>query len=289
MADQQEPSLPIGASTDRKSANLLPKYYRTESNKKFLSATVDQLTQQGTVKKLNGYIGRQNSKSVKATDIFIEASDTDRQNYQLEPAAVIRDEFDTVTFFKDYLDYINQIKVFNGNVENHERLNQQEFYSWNPHIDWDKFVNFQNYYWLPYGPDPITVQGQQQEIVSTYTVNLVEDGDNFAYVMSPDGLTRNPTLTLFRGQTYKFLINSEENPFSFKTARTADNVNRYTEGVSVNGISNGSITFTVSVNSPDVIFYCSEADANAGGVIHILDIEENTFLDIEADILAYLE
>ena len=285
MSGQQEPSLPVGNNTERKSVNLLPRYYRTDSNKKFLSATVDQLTQPGTVKKVNGYIGRQNSKAVKANDIFVQAADTDRQNYQLEPAAVIKDEFNNVTFLKDYLDYVNQVKVFGGNVENHERLNQQEFYSWYPHIDWDKFVNFQNYYWLPYGPDAISVTGQQQEIVSTYTVSLVNDGDNFAFLMSPDGLTRNPTITLFRGQTYKFEINSPNNPFSFKTARTADDLNRYSTGITNNSIENGTITFTVSVTAPDVIFYCSETDANAGGAIHILDIEENTFLDVEKDIL----
>ena len=44
MADQQEPSLPVGSNTERKSVNLLPRYYRTDSNKKFLSATIDQLT-----------------------------------------------------------------------------------------------------------------------------------------------------------------------------------------------------------------------------------------------------
>lgn len=285
MADQQEPSLPVGNNFARKSVDLLPRYYRTDANKKFLSATVDQLTQKGTVRKLNGFIGRQNSKAVKATDIFVTASDTTRQNYQLEPAAVIKDEFDNITFYKDYLDYINQINVFGGNVDNHERLNQQEFYSWNPHICWDKFVNFQNYYWLPYGPDEIIVAGQIQEIVSTYTVNLVNDGDSISFLLSPDGLTRNPTITLFRGQTYRFEINSPDNPFSFKTARVTDTLFRYSEGVTNNGITNGVLTFTVGLNAPDVLFYCSETDPNAGGAIHILDVEENTFLDVEADIV----
>ena len=143
--DQQEPSLPIGNQTSRSTSDLLPRFYRTDANKKFLSATLDQLTQPGTVKKLNGYIGRQNAKAVKAADIFVTASDQVRQNYQLEPAAVIQDEFESVNFFKDYIDHINQINAFGGDVTNHERLNQQELYSWNPHIDWDKFVNFQNY------------------------------------------------------------------------------------------------------------------------------------------------
>ena len=105
MANQDEPNLPLSNSAERKSADLLPRFYRTESNKKFLSATLDQLTQPGTVKKVTGYIGRQNAKAVKASDVFVSATDTDRQNYQLEPAAVVQDYLGNTTFYKDL--YIN--------------------------------------------------------------------------------------------------------------------------------------------------------------------------------------
>ena len=126
------------------SANLLPKFYQTPSNKKFLQSTIDQLFQPGSLTKVSGYVGRENAKASVGTDLYIEASDKSRQDYQLEPAVTIKDTVGNVTFFKDYIDYINQINVFGGNTDNHARLNKQEFYSWNPHIDWDKFVNFQN-------------------------------------------------------------------------------------------------------------------------------------------------
>ena len=109
------------------SANLLPRYYRTDANKKFLQATVDQLIQPGTVKKINGYIGRQNAKSSNASDIFINAANSTRQHYQLEPGLTIKDDLDNTTFFKDYQDYINQLTVFGANTSNHARLNSQEF------------------------------------------------------------------------------------------------------------------------------------------------------------------
>ena len=56
--DQNESGIPLTSSEGRESANLLPRIFRTDSNKKFLQATLDQLTQPGTVKKVNGYIGR---------------------------------------------------------------------------------------------------------------------------------------------------------------------------------------------------------------------------------------
>ena len=283
--DQNESGLPLSSKDNRDSANLLPRVFRTDSNKKFLQATLDQLTQPGTVKKINGYVGRQSAKAVKADDIFINAADTVRQNYQLEPAAIIKDYLGNTNFYKDYIDHINHIDVLGGNVLNHERLNKQESYSWNPHVNWDKFVNYQQYYWLPYGPTPIEVAGQQRSIESTYTVDAVDEADNYAFLFSPDGLTRNPTLTLYRGQTYTFVINSPGNPFSIKTARVSGELDRYTTGVSTSAVEVGTITFTVGVNSPNVLYYVSENSVDTGGVFHVLDIDENTYLDVGADML----
>ena len=72
---QNEYGLPTDKAESRRTAKLLPRFYRTESNKKFVQATLDQLTQSGTVKKLNGYIGRQNAKAVTGNDVFIEMTD----------------------------------------------------------------------------------------------------------------------------------------------------------------------------------------------------------------------
>ena len=208
-------------------SNLLPAFYQSKSNKKFLQATLDQLYQPGSVKKINGFIGRKNAKAATGSDIYVTAAETSRQNYQLEPSVVIQDSLNNVTFYKDYIDYINQLGVFGGNTANHSRLNSEEFYSWDPHIDWDKVVNFQNYYWLPYGPEPVTVYGQQQKVTSTYTVDLVAVGEDSQYVFTPNGFTPNPVLKLYRGQTYTFEINSPGNAFSFKLSRTTGKVDRY--------------------------------------------------------------
>jgi hypothetical protein len=286
MAEQQnEYGLPIGKGEKRRTARLLPRFYRTESNKKFIQATIDQLTQSGTVKKLNGFIGRQNAKAATDNDVFIESATTDRQNYQLEPSAVVKDTLGNVTFFKDYIDYINTVDVLGGVTNNHQKLNKQEFYSWNPHINWDKFVNFQQYYWMPYGPASIKVFGQQQNVVSTYTVKLSDEGDNRAYVFTPDGLTRNPTLKLYRGQTYKFEIDSPGEPFSIKTQHVAGDLFRYQTGVDLFAVESGTITFTIPVNSPNVLYFVSENSPDTGGALQIFDIDENSTIDVDVEII----
>ncbi len=267
------------------SANLLPKFYQTSANKKFLQATIDQLYQPGSVKKVSGYVGRQNAKAATRNDLFIEASDIDRQNYQLEPSVVINNKFGNTEFYKDYIDYINQIKIFGGNADNHARLNKQEFYSWDPHIDWDKFVNFQNYYWMPLGPEIIAISGQGINVQSTYSVDLRLEGNSNVYVFTPNGLTINPVLKMYRGQTYTFEINSPGNPFSLKTQRSIGSTNRYEVGELDHAVTNGKITVTLPEDAPNTLFYQSEVDLSVGGVIEVYDITEATYLDVENDIL----
>lgn len=283
--NQKEPGLPITNTEQRETVNLLPRIYRSDSNRKFLQATMDQLVQPGTVKKINGYIGRQNSKSTTSSDIFLHAPDKDRQDYQLEPAAVIKDYNGNLTFFKDYNDHINHVDVLGGITNNHERINKQEMYSWNPNICFDKFVNYQNYYWLPYGPMTIEIYGDQKEIKNTYTVTTVDDGDNYAYVFDTESNTRNPVLKLYRGQTYTFEINSKNNPFSIKTKRETGDTYLYDGVLSANRIEQGTIEFTVDNNCPDILYYVSENDINTGGEFHVYDIKDNTELDINSIII----
>lgn len=283
--DQNEPKIPLSNTENRDTANLLPKFYRTKDNKKFLQGTLDQLTRPGTVKKVFGYIGRESAKATTSDDIFLAAAETNRQNYQLEPAAIVKDFLGNTTFFKDYIDHVNHIDTFDGNIQNHSRLNRQEFYSWNPHIDWDKFTNFREYYWMPFGPDAIEIFGQQKQIISEYTVKSVNEEDNVAYIFTPNGLTRNPTFRLFRGQTYVFDIDTPGHPFSIKTSRIDSFFDRYYDGVEGVAVEKGKITFTVPKTSPDVLYYVSENAVDTGGVFHILNIEENTFLDLELDLI----
>ena len=276
----------INPNANNNIANFLPNFYRTDANKKFLSATINQLMQSGNVKKVNGYIGRLSAKSTSSSDIFINSPTNKRQSYQLEPGFVINDSLDNTTFVKDYQDYINQLRVFGGNVSNHARLNKQEMYSWDPHIDWDKFVNFQNYYWMPYGPSSIKItEVFLADQFTTFDVSLDIDG-RFKSFQFNSNLTKNPAITLYRGMNYKFNITSPDNPFSIKTDRVAGNNNRFvTEMLENNATEHGTITFTVPNNAPDVLFYVSENDNNVGGVFKVLDQSDQSSINVENDII----
>lgn len=327
--DQEEFPLPGPNSGKRTSAQHLPRYFRTETNKKFLSSTLDQLLQPGVAEKINGYFGRTYAKAFDENDNYISETLKQRSDYQFEPAAVIKDDLDNVQFYADYNDYINQIRNLGGSVDNHSLLNRQEYYAWNPHIDWDKFVNFREYYWLPNGPQPVPVAGESIEVETTYTVTNVDNLDNRGFVFTPDGFTQNPELTLYRGITYRFDINSPNLPISFRTNRTVApewNANVFyrlgeivlyegqifsatqqhrasddfeadgefwslntefnlTNEVSQQNVDQGTIEVTLNQQTPDFIYYLSDLDANAGGLIRVYDIEEAAFVDVEREIL----
>ena len=305
--DQKEPALPAGNNDyRRKSENHLPRYFRTNFNSKFLTSTLDQLIQPGVAEKLNGYLGRKTAKSYRPTDNYIGGITESREKYQLEPAALIKDDLGNIDFYKDYNDYINEIRNFDGNVDNHSKLNSQEYYAWNPHVDWDKFTNFREYYWLPYGPELITVAGQTNQVQSTYQITLKDNADNTSYLFTPDGKTSNPSITLYRGQTYRFEVDAVSHPIAFATKRSwtpgrlPDSASENTALIFDTGITKydsdgklttetwldkGVIEFTVPETAPDNLFYVSENDPNTAGFIKIFDIIENTELDVEKDIL----
>jgi hypothetical protein len=218
--NNQSNGLPVPGENRKTAIDFLPGFFKTEANKKFLQSTIDQLIQPGVAEKVNAYFGRKTAKAFKPSDNYLADVSASRQSYQFEPAAVIKDELDNVVFYKDYNDYINQIESFGGDVSNHSLINRQESYGWNPNIDWDKIVNYRDYYWLPNGPVTVPVRGQSKEVVSTYSVTVTGDEAAPAYLFSTEGLTSNPRLTLYRGQTYRFDIDTPGYPIAFAISRT---------------------------------------------------------------------
>src|SRR5262245_25385678 len=87
--------------------------------------------------------------------------------------------------------------------------------------------------------------------MSSYTIDGVAD----------------PTLTLTRGQTYTFTVDTVGHPFWITTALGAGDAeaNAFSQGVTNNGASPGTVTFVVPATAPATLFYqCSFHDPMAG-------------------------
>ncbi len=235
-----------------KSLQFLPEIFRTETNQKFLHATVDQLISEPNLKRVNGYIGRKLAPSYKSTDSYILESSKDRQNYQLESSIVIKNPVtEEIEFTTTYTDLINQISYHGGLSNNHDRLFKSEYYTYDPRIDFDKLINFSQYYWLENGPSAITVSASGVPL--QYTFNVIYDSVTKTYNFTGQNGIPNPTISLARGGVYDFVINDPGNNFFIQTKPGASGVDplnlnistREIYGVTNNGTDFGVVRFTV--------------------------------------------
>lgn len=269
-------------SKTRRSVDLLPAYHRTDRNTKFLASTLDQFIQQPEIKRVDGYVGSKLSPNFDPTkDQYIDGTTKLRNDYQLEPSLIVQDVNQNIKNSLGYDDLINQLAFNNAKTSNLDRLFRPQSYSYDPMIDWDKFVNFREYYWLPTGPDAVVISGKQRDTVSTYTV--VDSDNRSALIFTPDGGTTNPLLTLYRGLTYVFDVDSVY-PFYVKTAYVDGTENLYS-GTTNNGTKVGQVIVTIDEFTPNTLFYFAEGSGTGVGKFVIKSIEENTALDIEKDVL----
>lgn len=233
----------------RKTINFLPEIFKTETNKKFLNATLDQLISEPELTRLNGFVGRKFSSTFLPSKNYVAEAIDNRRNYQFEPAVVVKNASNRLDLYTDYQDLIDKIKYYGGNVDNHDRLFASEYYRYDPHIDLDKFVNYNQYYWLPDGPAAVTVSAGVPAVPKTFTITR----GTGSYTTNQTANIANPDLTLVRGVTYQFAVNQPGHNFWIQTEPGTDglkdyNINvtsRTVFGVTNNGLANGTITFTV--------------------------------------------
>ena len=290
-----------GKTSIRRTVEHLPSFYRTDANQRFLSSTLDPLVQKGDLERVDGHIGRQDAYTRSVTDRYLPASSRDRMAYQLEPAVTYTDKDttsinpeDQVKFTGTYDDYINQIKYFSGNTENHDRLNKETVYSWNPAVDYDKLVNYREYYWLSNGPDAIEIDSVGTGAEVEFTVNAyADDGSSIrAWDFPHLENERNPEITVYRGNTYKFNVDAKGHPFyimtePFKDLVTADGSTStlYTDGVTNNGADNGTVTFEIPVGAPDTLYYQCGVHDSMNGIINVRTVESTTKIIPADDII----
>ena len=290
-----------GNNEYRRTVQHLPAFYRTDANQRFLASTLDPLVQKGSLERLDGFIGRQDAYTRQVTDRYLGATSRDRFAYQLEPAVTYTDRDttsvnpeDQVKFTGTYDDYINQIRYLGGKVNNHDRLNKQTVYSWNPAVDFDKLVNYREYYWLSNGPSAIEIDSVGPSAVAEYTVEaLPDDGSSgSAYTFEHLENERNPELTIWRGNTYKFNVEAQGHPFYIMTEPSRDGVGAdgsssvlYTSGVTNNGADQGTVTFVVPDGAPNTLYYqCGHHDGMYG-ILHVRTITSTSQITPADDII----
>lgn len=106
----------------------------------------------------------------------------------------------------------------------------------------------------------------RRAISITDTIFAVTNQAMTAYKI--DGINNEP-LTLFRGQTVYFDVAASGHPFYIKTARVTGTGSQYTNGVTGNGITNGTLVFVVPADAPSQLFYQCGNHSAMGATITI--------------------
>jgi hypothetical protein len=293
-----------------RSVDFLPEIFRTPVNKQFLAATLDQMVQEPKFKKTQGFIGRTVGPGVNPNDSYVVEPDKTRQDYQLEPGIVnLKPDTDVIDNVITYPGINDAIGFQGGDQSRPDLLYNSDYYTWDPFVDYDSFVNFSQYFWLPQGPLTVDIETNGVPITDNFvvtrengvytfsgqtgnnpTIDLVRGGnytfqvaqnvkETVNYRVTNNGITSyqinfqpNPTLTLVRGNTYVFNITlSGVYPFWIKTALSLGTGDAYNSGVLRNGSSFGLVTFTVPQDAPNTLYYVSENQTNLRGTITVVD------------------
>ena len=159
---------------------LLPQVFQTNHNSKFLNATLDQLTTEPNFERIHGYIGRKTSLAHAQNDNYISEPTLNRQFYQLEPAAIVSRpaQEKQVT---NYVDMLDAVDFYGGFNINHDRLFSNEYYSYDGQFDFDKFINYSQYYWLVNGLDSVPVSAAGVPYYQEHAVTRVAEDNSFKF------------------------------------------------------------------------------------------------------------
>ena len=93
------------------------------------------------------------------------------------------------------------------------------------------------------------------------------------YTFTGPGLTgaeNDPTLYLTRGQQYQFVNNMGAHPFRIQSTPNGSTGTQYNDGITNNDVSNGTLTWDVQFDAPNILYYQCTAHPNMGGPIYIV-------------------
>lgn len=100
---------------------------------------------------------------------------------------------------------------------------------------------------------------------TTITVDAL-GAQNYLVNGQPD-----PTLTVVRGTTYAFVVNTSGHPFNIQTQPGIGPNRQYNTGVTNNGVEIGTLTFAVPLDAPSQLFYQCGVHSQMQGAINVVN------------------
>ena len=205
----------------RNVTEFLPAIFKTTVNKQFFDATLEQLMSTGSLMAINNTVG---SKFDQPQANYL-SDNRSSDSTQFVPGIVNRDAEGTVTQALAYDDLINSLQFNDVDVNQYNKLLNEQGYTLDLPINYDMFINYHKYFWLVDILPPCSIKPTQVDAIDIDTI--FDD----LYYTTPTLSTGN-TLELMNGMRVRFMPTQ---------------VDRFTQTVP------GNQTFTATVNQANTV------------------------------------
>ena len=148
----------------------LPAVLQTNAIKNFFETTVEQLYSKANVEVVKGYIGTRTSDDASLSGAFISQINPIREEYSLSP--IVNNLNANTGISENFIffdEFTQTLENYGLNLDNQNKIFSADFQTFNPPIDLDKLINYQEYYWDEDGPKAIEVSGTLENPINVTT------------------------------------------------------------------------------------------------------------------------
>jgi hypothetical protein len=173
----------------RNVTDFLPTVFKTPTNKKFLSSTLENLFSSGTTENVDAYWGKITPSIFDYnSDNYNKETTTLRENYQFSPG--LKSQGDNFDLNASYINTIKSLESLGYRVDDMDKLLAERDYILDLPINHDMFVNYLNYHWIvgeiplcviePTSSNPIDIDNIVY--LNSYTTPILENGKTLTFV-----------------------------------------------------------------------------------------------------------
>lgn len=273
---------------------LLPAYNQTDTIKNFTRSSIENLFTPGDDIQLNGYIGEKPSWNNTLMDYYIPEITSKRQFYQLSASMVSYDsdtsEYNTIL---NYPDYVDTLKIQGAITSNESRLFEENYYTWCPSIDIDKFINYQFYLWVsndnePTDPDYIVIDKSSSDqnpwsLGNNWVHHLDFNESNYPYPVTTTKAQRSIIEFFPNLELYKYGIYRRENIDLISTDSTGYNGIYGKTSVVIDGVTVDQDYITQMGGYIRVLILNDNIDTYNNRIYAISYMNDGLIISIESD------
>lgn len=132
--------------------------------------------------------------------------------------------------------------------------------------------------------DAVVYKPKTISYVPSYTIDA-NGVKSYKFINSKTGeYQNNPTLVLIRGKKYTFRNDMNLHPFRIQDRPNGKVEDSYNNGIKNNDVKNGVLIWEVQEDTPDILYYQCLNHNEMGGIINIIDSDDQNSLDIDKGI-----